>query len=310
VACHAVRGDYTRPRDPADLALRGLGVDNHPDYPYRVELRGLAMDFRHDHENLWTRIQTPAGELVTHLQQTAEMTRAGISLPFVRSYAIRSPVDLEAVAQVFEHLEVIPTPDGYAAFHARVGQSGLAVANGAMAASPIHLVLHDLMAMDQFFYLYADHREALDRLVQRMEPFYAACLEAVAASSAEVVFWGANYDQDLTWPPFFQAEIAPWLQRVSRRLHASGKYPLTHTDGENEALLPLYPDCGIDVAESVCPAPMTRCSLSEVRQGMGVRPPRSGAASRRSRCCKTPWTRSGSPPTWTRYSASWARVRG
>jgi hypothetical protein len=83
VACHAVRADYTRHREPGDLALRAFGVDNHPDYPFRVELRGLPLEFRHEAGELWTRIRTGAGELVTHLRQTPEMTRAGISLPFV-----------------------------------------------------------------------------------------------------------------------------------------------------------------------------------------------------------------------------------
>jgi len=252
-----------------NLALRGLGIDNHPDYPYRVELRGLPVDFRCDQENLWTLIRAPAGEVRIHLYQSAQMSRDGISLPFVKSYPIRSPADLEAVAQVFEHLEVIPTPHRYAAFQERVGARGLAVASGVITASPLHLILHDLMAMDRFYYLYADAREALYKLAARLEPFFTAALEAVAACSAEAVFWGANYDQDLTWPAFFEQEIAPWLQRVSQRLHWAGKYLLTHTDGENQALLPLYPACGFDVAESVCPAPMTRCTLAQVRQGMG-----------------------------------------
>ena len=102
-----------------------------------------------------------------------------------------------------------------------------------------------------------------------MEPFYEAVLAALLASDAEVVLWGANYDQNITWPPFFEVEIAPWLRNVSDRLHAAGKLLLCHTDGENEALLPFYPSCRFDVAESVCPAPMTRCSLAEVRAGLG-----------------------------------------
>jgi hypothetical protein len=114
-----------------------------------------------------------------------------------------------------------------------------------------------------------DERESLHQLAARMEPFFEALLEAQSACGAEVCFWGANYDQDLTWPPFFAAEIAPWLKKVSDCLHAAGKYHLTHTDGENRALLPLYPACGFDVAESVCPHPMTRCTLAEIRSGMG-----------------------------------------
>ena len=125
--------------------------------------------------------------------------------------------------------------------------------------------------MQNFFYLYADARQGLRRLALRMEPFFEAALDALLACDAEVVFWGGNYDQDVTWPPFFEAEIAPWLKRVSDRVHAAGKFLLTHTDGENRALLPFYPACGFDVAESVCPAPMTRCTLAEIRAGMGAK---------------------------------------
>ncbi|MFH1566613.1 MAG: uroporphyrinogen decarboxylase family protein, partial [Gemmatimonadota bacterium] len=76
-------------------------------------------------------------------------------------------------------------------------------------------------------------------------------------------------DRDLTWPPFFREQIAPWLRRVADRLHRAGKRLLTHTDGENEGLLPLYTECRFDVAESVCPAPMTRLTLRQLREGFG-----------------------------------------
>jgi len=269
VACHAVRADYTLRREPGDLVLRGLGLDNHPDYPFRVELRGLPVEFSHDAENLRTTIHTPAGPVRMHLHTTPQMARDGISLPFVETYPIQSPADLEAVGIVFEHLEVVPTPRAYGAFRDRVGEQGLAVGTGLIAASPVHLVMHELMPMEQFFYLYQDDRAALERLAARMEPFYAAVLEAVATSAAEVIYWGANYDQDLTWPAFFSAEIAPWLRRASARLKMAGKFLLTHADGENRALLPLYPGCGFAVAESVCTAPMTHLTLAQLRAGFG-----------------------------------------
>jgi hypothetical protein len=136
-------------------------------------------------------------------------------------------------------------------------------------ASPMHHILHDLVPLEQFFYLYADEREGLIALAKRMEPFYDRMFEAAVACEAEVLFCGANYDQNTTWPVFFQEEIAPWLKRRSDQAHAAGKFLLTHADGENQKLLPLYPACGFDIAESVCPEPMTRCSLKEVREGMG-----------------------------------------
>lgn len=267
-ACHAVGADFTL-RGGRDVSLRGLGIDNHPDYPYRVELRDLPVDFEQAEGHLKARIETSSGEVTTHLRLTPGMAAEGISLPFVESYAIESPDDFDRVAEIFEHLRVVPTPEGYAAFRDRVGHRGIAVSRGPIAASPVHLMLHELVAMDRFFYLYADVRDRLHALADRMAPFYDALLDTLVASEAEVVFWGANYDQDLTWPPFFQAEIKPWLQKVSARLHDAGKLLLTHTDGENEALFPLYEGCGFDVAESVCPAPMTRCSLAEIRRRFG-----------------------------------------
>ncbi|HJN52695.1 MAG: uroporphyrinogen decarboxylase family protein [Pseudomonadales bacterium] len=268
VSCHAMGADYSRP-GRGETSLRGFGQDNHRDFPYRVELRDMPVETDDDPENMRTRIRTPAGEVFTHLHRTRQMAMDGISLPFYKSHAIHSVDDFEKVAQIFEHLEVIPTPEGYRDFQQYIGDRGIAVARGSVGASPIHLMLHELIAMDQFFYLLQDEPRAMHELAERMTPFFEAILDALLASDAEVIFWGANYDQDLTWPSFFEAEIAAWLRKVSDRAHAAGKFLLTHTDGENKDLLPYYPACGIDVADSVCPAPMTKCTLEELRTGMG-----------------------------------------
>jgi hypothetical protein len=237
--CHAVRADFTNLRTPQHLLLRGFGLDLHDDYPFKIEVVDLPVEYHHDDENYITSIITEAGEVSTHTQLTSEMLRNGISLPFIKSYPIEDQNDLEVVAKVFDHLEVIPTPHAYAKFQQRVGDQGVAVAAGLYAAS------------------------------ERMEPFFDAVLDAVLQSDAEVIYWGSNYDQNITWPPFFKDEIVPWLKKASQRVHDAGKLLLTHTDGENEALLPLYPSCEFDIAESVCPHPMTACTLKEIREGFG-----------------------------------------
>ncbi len=43
------------------------------------------------------------------------------------------------------------------------------------------------------------------------------------------------------------------------------KFLLTHTDGENTGLLEHYLESNMDVADSVCPKPMTKLSFKEVR---------------------------------------------
>ncbi len=271
VACHAVRADYTLARDPIDFALRGLGLDHHPDYPFRVGLRNLRMSFEHQDGTYQTTIHAPAGDVTMRLQMSRQMAADGISLPFVQKYPIETLDDFEAVAQAFEHLEVTPTPHAYAAFQRRIGERGLAVANGSLCASPMHLMLHELMAMENFFVLYVEERAALESLAARIQPLFDAMLDAVFQCSAEVFLWGANYDRDTTWPPFFVEQIQPALKRVAERAHRAGMLLLTHTDGENAGLLQHYPACDFDVGESVCPAPMTSLTLAQIRGGFGPR---------------------------------------
>jgi len=262
VGCHSQRADFTKSRVPEDFILRGLGLDIHPDLPYRLELRGMPVDVCKEGD-------TSKGEVYTSLAWSESMKRNGITLPFVESFAIKSPDDFDAIAEVFEHIEVIPTPENYAAFHKSIGDQGLAIANGVIGASPMHLIYHELISQEDFIYLYMDDPEGLTQLAKRMEPLFEKILDAVVGCKAEGVYWGANYDDNLTWPPFFEAEIAPWLKKIATRLHGCDKFLLTHCDGENQRLLPLYPDCNFDVADSICPKPMTICSLKEVRDGMG-----------------------------------------
>lgn len=271
VACHAIRADFTRPQDPGDWILRGFGIENNRDFPYRVEVSGLEVEFTSDGDRYRSIIRTPAGDVTTILEMTDAMRRDGMSIPFVKKRPIESQADLEAVAQVFEHLEVIPTPAAYASFRARVGGQGLAFASGPIAAAPVHLLLHDLIDLESFFYLWVDEPSVVHRFAERLRPFFDDALEAILQCEAEVVWWGANYDQQVTWPPFFRDEIVPWLRSVGDRVRASGKRIATHADGENRLLLPLFPDCRLDVAESVCTAPMTGNSLAELRRGMGDR---------------------------------------
>ncbi len=281
VGCHAVGADWTTvpwdKRRPEDFIFRPFGFENHPDFPYRIELNDLPVAFRYEDRrdeggvaSYHTTIQTPAGDVETHMEYDDSMARAGITDPEVKTRVLESAHDLELAARVFEHFEVVPTPQAYWTFHERVGDRGLALAQGPVSASPMHAILHQLMDMQTFFYAYMDDAASLRRLSTRMTPFYDRLVDVLCESDAEVVMWGSNYDQNTTWPPFFAEEIVPWVARVGDRLRAAGKSIASHCDGENDGLLPYLPDCRLDIAESVCTQPMTRRTLDELRLGMGA----------------------------------------
>lgn len=281
VGCHAVRADFTitsmNERDPRDLMFRALGLENHPDHPYRVEVAGLRVDFEyqpgdppHGVFGTWrTAVHTPAGELEWMITYDPSMARNGITQPEVIKRPIASPADYEKLAQLYEHFVVVPRPEAYRAFHDRVGHRGLALAAGPVSATPVHAFLHQIMDMETFFYAWMDDADSLRRLGERMAPFWEAQLDALLQSDAEVIWWGANYDQETTWPPFFVSEIVPWVSRVGDRIRSAGKLMASHCDGEYDMLLEHLPDCRFDVAESVCTAPMTKRTLRELRLGMG-----------------------------------------
>jgi hypothetical protein len=127
------------------------------------------------------------------------------------------------------------------------------------------------MPMDQFFYALHDFPQAVERLTEQIEPNYQATKACAADSPAEVILLGSNYDDSITYPAFFEKHILPPLGDYAEVLHRTGKYLMTHTDGENRLLLPLYQEAGFDIADSLCPYPMTRCSLEEIRAAFANR---------------------------------------
>ena len=110
-----------------------------------------------------------------------------------------------------------------------------------------------------------DHPDELSELQTKVYLYWQRVFEMVCNCPAEVLLVGANYDASITYPPFFQQHIQPWLHRYAEGLHAKGKYLLTHTDGENTGLLELYLAAQIDIADSICPAPMTKLTFKQVR---------------------------------------------
>ena len=110
-------------------------------------------------------------------------------------------------------------------------------------------IMKHLMHQETFFYALADYPDKLEWLAERIDPYLRALCAAAAGSEAELVLVGSNYDQSMTPPPFFRRYLAPHLRRAAGELHSVGKYLLTHTDGENRRLIPIYLETQFDVAD-------------------------------------------------------------
>jgi hypothetical protein len=263
VGYHAVVPDFQDLRSPEDAVDRCLGISRLRTMPFETRLRGVEREVRVEGDTTRVRYHTPAGTVSCAFRYTEEMRRSGVTISWIEEPVLKGPEDVPALAYLFANLEVAPAYDQYRAWQEWVGESGLAVAYGNSGASPVHHILHDLMDPTAFFLALYDWPEQLQALAESMERWFRDLFAVLVESPAEVVFVGANYDEMITYPPLFARRILPWLQELSTLTHRHGKLLLTHTDGENQGLLPLYREAGFDIADSLCPAPMTKVTLAE-----------------------------------------------
>jgi hypothetical protein len=248
---------------------RTLGIYNLPGLLYRVTLEDVDRRVSQHGRETVVEYHTPVGSIRTASMFTEEMLDAGASTAWITEHAIREPQDFEVVGHIFSHLKVEPRLEGYLARRTEVGEQGLAVGFLQDAAGPIQLMMKELMQLEQFFYALHDYPEKVHRLAEQIEPYYQQIQAIGAESPAEVLLLGANYDDSITHPAFFEKYLLPGLHDYAGELHRRGKFLMTHTDGENQKLFPLYQRAEFDIADSVCPYPMTRCTLEETRANFG-----------------------------------------
>lgn len=269
VGCYASIPDFTDATDPDAMIDRALGIIHHPVLPYRVTLENVDRRVIARGEEIVVEYHTPAGSIRTRMIFTQEMLSSGVSVPWTIDHAIREPQDFEVVGHIMSNLRIEPRFDGYLARCQEVGERGLVVALIQGTACPIHYIMRELMPLEQFFYALHDYPEKVLGLAEQIAPFFLQSQAIGADSPAEVLMLGGNYDDSITYPGFFEKYFLPALYDYAEVLHRWGKFLMTHTDGENQRLFPLYRRAGFDVADSVCPYPMTRCTLEEIRANFG-----------------------------------------
>ncbi len=271
VGRHEVIPDFLDVEEPDQVADQALGIMHVRNQPYRLRFRQTERVVEREGDRYHVAYHTPVGALSATIRHTDRMRRDGVTLLHVSERPVKRLRDYETIAFIFEDLEVIPG-GRYADFREEVGEEGVAVALANVAASPVHHLLKELVPYDQFYFHLHDHPGLIEETAERMLDFFRSVVSACAASSAEVVLLGANYDVMLTPPPFFAEHIRPFLAEATATLHEAGKLVATHTDGENDGLLDLYVECDVDLADSVCPAPMTRLPLRRYREAFGTHP--------------------------------------
>jgi corrinoid protein of di/trimethylamine methyltransferase len=265
-ALHKVIPELLEVVDPQENLTRGIGLYSLKENGYRINFSpNIKLQVQKSRQGAEesTRVEyhTSKGVVSTKEVINEEMRQAGVSITWVQEHAIKRPQDYEIWATVFENITVTPDYDRYRAWQQHIGDDGVAVMMATFSASPIHHIQRDFLDATEFFFHYNDHRREMQRLAEAIGSVYDQILNVVGDSPAEAVLWGANYDDMITYPPYFQKEMTPWLRKASEHLASKGKLVISHCDGENQGLIDVIADSGMHVAEAVCCAPMTKLPI-------------------------------------------------
>ena len=191
------------------------------------------------------------------------MKKSGASITWIEEHAIKRTEDYRVVGYLFENLKLVSDAVDFTNWCHDIGDDGIAATMVGLASSPMHHIQKEFFDATDFYYQYNDHRKEITVLAKSVENFFDQALQIIADSPAEAVLWGANFDDMITYPAYFQNEILPWIQKAADVLGSKGKVVICHCDGENLGLLDLIKDSGMHVAEAICPHPMTKVRIEE-----------------------------------------------
>jgi hypothetical protein len=265
-AYHKVVPEFRRaPQDDLD---RGLGLFYLRESVYRPELVGVEREVKEEGNATTVIYHTPVGSSSCKILYTDEMRQAGISISWISEHIVKEPKDYKVVGYIFKNIKIQSEYQNYLKFQESVGDKGFATAFGNNASSPMQHIMRDFFDATQFYLEMYDHPKEMRQLCEDMEPYFDQIARVLADSPAEVILFGANYDEMITYPPFFKGYILPYLQRFAELFHAKGKLLLCHCDGENQGLIDLIAESGMDIAEAICPHPMTKMKIGEIKKAL------------------------------------------
>jgi len=263
-ALHKVVPEFLKVRKPEDNIHRALGIYSLKELVFRYKFSS-DIEIKVECEGDFTHVEyhTPVGTVTTTTVLSEEMRKAGASISWIVEHVIKKLEDYRVVGYIFENIELIPDFNDFLKWKSEIGEDGVACTMVSLAASPMHHIQKEFFDATMFYYHYHDYKKEMRELAERVENYFNQALRIIADSPAEAVLWGANFDEMITYPPYFEKEIMPWIRKASEVLGAKGKIVICHCDGENQGLIDLIRDSGMHVAEAICPYPMTKVKIEE-----------------------------------------------
>ena len=270
-------------------AHRHLGIGEESfSFPTSVRLRGVEMISRFEGEivrhetdpvvnhfpdtydsvpsnhvgSTETEYITPVGTLTVEHTVHEFMVESGVARPFLRRFPVRSAADYDTAVYILERAEPVLQAARVKKEAERVGEDGYAVP--LMRRIPFQQLLLEYLGPEELFNGLYDHRSRVERLLEALDAHTVQMLHALEPLDEPYVEFCDNIEGSMTSPRLYVEYGLPAHQRYTDILHAQGKKVGSHADGNLKPLLDLLRESGLDVCESVTPAPVTDCPFEVV----------------------------------------------
>ncbi len=267
---HKMVPEYSRPEKPEDSTHRGIGLYNLKEYPCTFEFSSdidvhVVQDNRNGDEMMHVEYRTPVGAVSVVHGFTAEMKKSGASISWVKEHAIKGPEDYKVLTHIFGNLTIKPAYERFEKWRDSIGDDGIAVAHalGLSCGSPMHFIQKSFLDATEFYIHYHDYPTQMAELMKAMEGVYDQTLEVLSGVDMDAVLWVSNVDDMITYPTLYEEYFQPWCRKASEILKPKGTVMVCHPDGENQGLMELLTDSGMDVADAVTPYPMTKVRIED-----------------------------------------------
>ena len=177
-------------------------------------------------------------------------------------YAVKRVEDLRVVRDIFARTSYEPAPDNYTRAVEAIGEDGVPIS--ALPRGPLAGLMTDWAGVMTTCYLMADEPAAVEDTLAVIEQATDPAIEIIAEGPAPLLHWCDNLDSN-TYTSYFDRYMRDCYARRLERLHAAGKWVVTHLDGFVRGLLPKLCAVGFDGIESITPAPVGDVEIEELR---------------------------------------------
>jgi hypothetical protein len=270
VGFHSIVPDFSDFINEKSNAFLGLGIYDLKSNPYRVIHESVDFESTTTKDGLTASVfHTPYGDISTVTLYDDRMKKNGATIGHPVEHALKSTDDIKPLGYLFETIKFGQNYDNFNYSTASLKNKGVGVGFCMLSGSPMHHIMKELVSFEKFIFMQHDNPGEIRYLAEKIGILFDNVIDIASKSSADLLFCGANYDSMITWPSFFRENITPFLKKYRGISRENNKFFLTHADGENDGILQEYIDAGIDVADSICPSPMTRLKIEDIRQQFG-----------------------------------------